>query len=411
MKSAFPSVLLGAMGILFLPSVAPAQGIPFQAQAYSGSEGGTPDRESFSGYSDRAGWDRQAAQVPSPRTPSPNNDPLFSASAPWSGRDVARETPRRIPPISPPEAPQDFGPFGGWGDGRPPSGPPEEIENLPETNRQLLLDEKELGEPLQLGPAIPLKPPPWTWQLLPEGLIYRSYLAGVKEPRCGIVFNHDTHYGWIWDIGLGARLGMIRYGTDDPLHPEGIQLDFEGAALLRIDPEEEQDVVGCDYRYGFPLTWGSGPIRTKFAFYHLSSHLGDEFLLKNPGIYRDNYVRNALVFGKSLYLTPSLRFYGEVAWSFHTDGRAKPWEFQCGMDFSPLRVGQWDGAPFLALNGHWREEFDYHGSFTVQTGWQWRNAHGGTFRIGMQYYRGKSEQWSLADRSEDKIGIGIWYDF
>jgi len=29
----------------------------------------------------------------------------------------------------------------------------------------------------------------------------------------------------------------------------------------------------------------------------------------------------------------------------------------------------------------------------------------------MQYYRGKSEQWSLADRSEDKIGLGIWYDF
>ncbi len=24
---------------------------------------------------------------------------------------------------------------------------------------------------------------PWVWQLLPDGLVWRSYLAGVKEPR------------------------------------------------------------------------------------------------------------------------------------------------------------------------------------------------------------------------------------
>ena len=322
----------------------------------------------------------------------------------WGGQKTIR--PSETPELFAPEAPDLQPPFPPWTNnhGAPAS------QNRPQ-NSSLLLPEKDLQEPVELGQPIPLKPQPWTWQLLPQGLIYRSYLAGVKEPRCGIVFNHDTYYGWIWDIGLGARLGVIRYGNDDPLHPEGIQLDFEGAALLRIDPEEDRDVVGCDYRYGIPLTWGSGPIRTKFGFYHLSAHLGDEFLLKNPGIYRDNYVRDSLVFGKSLYLTPALRFYGEVAWAFNTDGRAKPWEFQCGMDFSPLRVGQWRGAPFLALNGHWRQEFDYHGSFTLQTGWQWRNGHGATFRLGMQYYRGKSEQWSLADRSEDKIGLGIWYDF
>lgn len=343
------------------------------------------------------------------RASSDSRSQVFSS--PWGGDlNFQREQPRTTTGPLPPEAPPEFTPFQAWTEGNQASAlasPQQPSGN----SSSLLLDEGDLQRPVELGQAIPLKPEHWTWQLLPQGLIYRSYLAGVKEPRCGIVFNHDSYYGWIWDIGLGARVGMIRYGSEDPLHPEGIQLDFEGAALLRIDPEEDRDVVGCDYRFGFPLTWGSGPIRTKFGYYHISAHLGDELMLKNPGIYRDNYVRDSLVFGKSLYLTPSLRFYGEAAWAFHVDGRAKPWEFQCGMDFSPLRVGQWAGAPFLALNGHWRQEFDYHGSFTVQTGWQWRNAHGGTFRIGMQYYRGKSEQWSLADRSEDKIGLGVWYDF
>ena len=403
MNSVFRWILawLLAMGVWPTSAQAQTDPFPYPHQQY---EGGylPPDRgdpyPSFPSPAQRIG----ARASPAPPSPS--------ISSPWGGAVGFQggQWRKNSGPLSP-EAPPEFTPSPAWADGNQASAlasPQQATENSP------LLQKEDLQRPVELlGQPIPLKPEHWTWQLLPQGLIYRSYLAGVKEPRCGIVFNHDVNYGWIWDIGLGARLGMIRYGSEDPLHPEGIQLDFEGAALLRIDPEEERDVVGCDYRYGFPLTWGTGPIRTKIGYYHLSSHLGDELMLKNPGIYRDNYVRDSLVFGKSLYLTPSLRFYGEAAWAFHVDGRAKPWEFQCGMDFSPLRVGQWSGAPFLALNGHWRQEFDYHGSFTVQTGWQWRNAHGGTFRIGMQYYRGKSEQWSLADRSEDKIGLGIWYDF
>ncbi|HEY2841554.1 MAG TPA: hypothetical protein VGJ26_20510, partial [Pirellulales bacterium] len=33
---------------------------------------------------------------------------------------------------------------------------------------------------------------PWTWQLLPQGLIYHSYLAGPKEPRMASVLQHQT---------------------------------------------------------------------------------------------------------------------------------------------------------------------------------------------------------------------------
>jgi len=40
--------------------------------------------------------------------------------------------------------------------------------------------------------------------------------------------------------------------------------------------------MATDFRFGVPLTYGEGPWRTKFGFYHLSSHVGDEYLLKNP---------------------------------------------------------------------------------------------------------------------------------
>lgn len=265
--------------------------------------------------------------------------------------------------------------------------------------------------PILVEPGDLFSADPWRWQVLPEGLVYRSYLAGVKEPRFATVWNHDRSLGWIWDISLGGRVGMLRLGTEDPLWPEGWQIDVEGAAMLRLDPEVDRDLVSSDYRFGIPLTFGRGHFRTKFGYYHLSSHLGDEYILRHPGALRDNYVHDSLVLGESFYPTENLRLYAEAAWAFYTSGRAKPWEFQFGLEFSPAVVNGIRGAPFFAIGGHLREELDYGGNLVVQTGWQWRGRAGQLARLGMQYYAGASDQYQFTHQYEDKIGVGLWYDY
>lgn len=252
----------------------------------------------------------------------------------------------------------------------------------------------------------------WTWQLLPDGLIYPSYLAGTKESRFAGVWNHDSQLGWIWDITLGGRIGLLRYGTEGEPRPSGWQVDIEGAAFPRLDLEHDEDLVSADFRFGIPLTFGHDRFQAKLAFYHLSSHLADEFLSRFPDYPRINYSRNALVLGGSYYLTNDLRLYGEVEWAFYTDGGSKPWEVQFGIEYSPARVPwPWCGAPFLAFNGNPREEVDWESQFVVQAGWQWRSQSNHLFRVGVQYATGKSEQFQFLNRNEDKIGIGLWYDF
>jgi len=83
-----------------------------------------------------------------------------------------------------------------------------------------------------------------------------------------------------------------------------------------------------------------------------------------------NYVRESLVAGVAAYLSPSLRVYTEAGWAFEEDGGAKPWEFQFGADFSPPEPTGPRGTPFFAINGHLRQENDFGGNVTVQTGWQ-----------------------------------------
>ena len=61
---------------------------------------------------------------------------------------------------------------------------------------------------------------------------------------------------------------------------------------------------------------------------------------------------------------------------------------------------------FFAVNAHLREENDYGGNFTVQTGWQWRGRTGHLLRLGMQYFNGMSEQYEFYNKFEEQIGVG-----
>ncbi|MGC4004218.1 MAG: DUF1207 domain-containing protein [Pirellulales bacterium] len=217
----------------------------------------------------------------------------------------------------------------------------------------------------------------YEWQILPLGHIYRSYLAGPKEPRMGInTFYETKEEQTLVDATLGGRFGLLRYGNQDAILPQGFQVDIEGAAFPRLSPNESFDLRAVDFRAGVPLTFGFGRWRTKFGYYHTSSHIGDEFLIKNPTFDRLNYVRDALVFGASYFPNDDLRIYAEAAWAFHVDDGAEPWELQFGIEYSPItgvrsrspfgRMGWLNGkvisSPYLAANGYLREELQYSGN-------------------------------------------------
>jgi hypothetical protein len=252
---------------------------------------------------------------------------------------------------------------------------------------------------------------PWVWQLMPTGLMYRSYLAGNKEPRLGSQLVHERNLGWLWDATVGGRVGILRYGTQNDLWPQGWQFDIEGAAFPRLDLEHNEDLVDVDIRGGLLLTTRQGHWEGKFGFYHLSSHIGDEYLLRYPDFPRLNYVRDSLILGVAYYLNPSLRLYSEAGWCFHEDGGAGPWEFQFGVDYSSPDPTGISGAPFFAINTHLRQENDFGGNLTVQTGWQWRGRTGHLLRVGMQYFNGMSDQYQFYNVFEEQIGFGLWYDY
>jgi len=291
-----------------------------------------------------------------------------------------------------------------------------EVHRLPPVNgpASVIIGEPELvWEEGALEASAAREREMWLWQVLPDGLIYRSYLAGVREPRISTVLLDERGNGALWDTTLGGRVGFLRHGTQHPARPEGWQLDIEGAAFPRLLTGVERDLASVDFRFGVPLTYGAGPWSAKLALYHLSSHVGDEYLEKNHDTARVNYVRDAAVLGLAYRPHEDWRLYAEAGWAFHMAGGAEPWEFQFGAEFSPARANGFRGSPFVAVNAHLQEEVSYGGNFTAQAGWQWRGADSGSLlRAGVHYLTGHSNQYQFFQRdSEQQIGAGLWYDF
>lgn len=283
---------------------------------------------------------------------------------------------------------------------------PPETETEP-PGKIVRLDELPRYEPLDANAR------GWAWEWVPTGLIYHSYMAGPHEPRAALFAFSDAAGGAFADATLGGRMGFLQYGNNDPVHPAGFQLDFYGAAIARLDLENQEDLNSCDYVFGFPLTYGNEQWQTKFGYAHLSSHMGDEFAISHPGALnnRDNYVRDSIVWGNSCYPIPAWRLYGEVGWAFNGDGGAGPWETQFGTEISrPGPTGR-RSTPFLAINGRLRKDDNVAGDLTVQTGWLRRGILGQTLRYGFDYYNGKSSQSEFYNNSEQQIGMGLWYDF
>jgi hypothetical protein len=226
-----------------------------------------------------------------------------------------------------------------------------------------------------------------------------------------VVFNVNEDSQWKWDLSIGGRVGVVRYGSGNEIMPQGWQLDVEGATFPRL-ALPGQILEATDYRFGVPLSYGYDRYQMQVAYCHISSHLGDEWAKKHGVLNnRVNYSRDAIVWGHGYLPTDSLRFYGQVSYGFYNDV-AKPWHVEFGVEYSQLSPTGFEGVPFFATNCQLRQENNFGGYVAIQTGWQWTGDQSGRrVRIGVQYYNGQHEKLQFFEYSEQKVGVGLWYDF
>ncbi|MBI4512708.1 MAG: DUF1207 domain-containing protein [Gemmatimonadetes bacterium] len=88
-------------------------------------------------------------------------------------------------------------------------------------------------------------------------------------------------------VGLGETFGL--WGLRQPRGCDGVQVSIVGGAFSQFNLDApSSDLINTDFIGGLELTPRLGSWSARVRLFHQSSHLGDEFLLNNPGITRED---------------------------------------------------------------------------------------------------------------------------
>jgi hypothetical protein len=245
---------------------------------------------------------------------------------------------------------------------------------------------------------------------LPEEELFAPLIADPRQARFSMSYqwyetSTDDFNAASVAFGeyFGLAAGFIRgYGAS--------QVGIQGAvfALFNLDAPSS-DLVNADYWIGVPVSYRRGPWSSRVRLYHQSSHLGDEFLLGNPGINRVNLSYEALD-GLLSYEWERVRVYGGGGYIFHSEPDLEPWQAQLGVEYvHPRAAGALDLIAAADIKA--AEELDWQRSRAYQLGLELKRTTARRVRLMLEHFRGHSPNGQFYQERLRYTGIGLYFGF
>lgn len=250
-------------------------------------------------------------------------------------------------------------------------------------------------------------------RILPEEELFAPLLADPRQPRFSLSHQwYRTPAGKFraGSVALGEYFGLAsgflgRSGAS--------QIGIQAAvfALFNLDAPSK-DLVNADYWVGLPLTYRRGAWSFLLRVYHQSSHLGDEFILGNPGVDRVNLSYEDLEFIAS-HEWDRLRLYGGGGYIFRTSSRGPdlaPKHLRAGAEYLvPRALRSWDFI--AAADVQASEELDWSYSRSYQAGLRFKNPGRRQVRLMLEHFRGHSPNGQFYRESLRYTGLGFYFGF
>lgn len=259
---------------------------------------------------------------------------------------------------------------------------------------------------------------------LPEAPpLFRPFMADPREIcySVGWRFNDNALTKNIIDVSFGDTLAIYRWCDMWPWHGQ-LQIEIEGAVWAVFDPcTESAPLINADYYVGFPLTYAIDRWQFRLRPFHISSHIGDEFLLNHPGFDRRNASNEYIDFFISHDLTPELRFYGGIGYILREDEsfKIKPFYSAVGAELRLMKLGFYDekdflvGFPIFAMHFRQNGEYKKHVDATYILGYQFSKLCGlcRNMRFFIEYHDGYSSEGQFCKDPTSYFAIRGSYGF
>jgi hypothetical protein len=246
-------------------------------------------------------------------------------------------------------------------------------------------------------------------EALPERSLFPSLQADPREPRFSMSWqrhhSEDSSFDAA-DVSFGETFGFAEGSWRDGRYQVGLQ----GAvfALFNFD-SDSFDLINADYMLGLPVTWRRDASSARVRLYHQSSHLGDEFILGNPGVDRIN-LSYEVIDGLVSHEWQRLRLYGGGGAVVHSDPHLDPWLAQFGVEYLlPDLWGDLDLA--LAADFKSTDEQDWHVNQSYRAGFVVASHNQRKVRLLLQHYRGLSPNGQFFSDRLHYSGVGLYFGF
>lgn len=258
----------------------------------------------------------------------------------------------------------------------------------------------------------------------PEGPpAFRPFIADQHQVTFGVGwrFNDKVLGKNLVPVSFGDTFPIFRWVDIGPLRGD-LQLEIEGAVWAIFSPlHESAPLIDADYYVGFPLTYLFGNWAFRLRGYHISTHIGDEFLLDHPHFNRRNPSIEAFDLYFSYQFNKDIRLYGGLGWVACQDDsyRVGPFYAQAGVEIRFSRFGYKDycdrlyGEPFFAMNFYYQSHFKNHVNGTYALGYEWGKVSGlrRKFRIYVEYHDGYSVEGQFTKQTTHYLSLRTTYGF
>ena len=262
---------------------------------------------------------------------------------------------------------------------------------------------------------------------LPRGDVFCPLIADPKSFHSFASFlNHESGDDLtdatltIASVGIGDAFGLGRWNGSQP--GDGFQFGLSAGVFAQFDlGSESYDLLNADYVVGLPITFRRGWFSTRVRLYHQSSHLGDEYLLREPPDRQDH--ENLSFEAVELLLSADggpLRIYGGGEWLFNQSPEdLGSYTAHGGIELRPaariIPLGSLGGFRFVAAaDVKSSEEQDWDAAFSARAGLEYDRA-GGTdatarrWGIFAEFYTGPSPYGQFFREKVQLAGVGIHF--
>jgi len=220
-------------------------------------------------------------------------------------------------------------------------------------------------------------------------------------------------------VTFGDQLPLYRWNNVELWGTKGdMQLEIEGAVFAIFNQTHySSPLVNADYYVAIPVSFATGPWAHRLRLYHISSHLGDEYMEHHKHIHRKNKSFEALDLFTSYNLTDQIRFYGGVGSVIHSDSdmHIKPLYIEYGLE---VRVGRREykelyGTPYLAMHFENWQDCDYKIDANFAVGYEWGKISGlgRKLRVALEYHNGYSCEGQFSKMRSDYIQARVSFGF